>query len=173
MGLLGVRDEIEIVPAEGGDAALQRRLGEALAQELRSVRVEVTVKDAVATLSGLVENTTQRAAARNRAMRVAGLRGLDNQLAVRGEASLDDLQLQRRLVQLIENRRLYPLEGDVMVRVRDRRVTLSGEVPRVFDSLVAEKIVGIVSAVRGLTNEIRVVPSLGREVRQEFPPPRR
>lgn len=168
-GLLDVRDEIEIEPRPGGDTALRAALSEALRQELRTVRLEVEVKDGVAVLSGAVTDATQRASARNRALRLEGLRGLDNRVVVLREMNFDDEQMRRRLVELIENRRLYPLEGEITVQVRDRRVTLGGEVPRVFDRLVAEKVAGIVSGVRDLRNEIRVVPAPGREVRQELP----
>jgi osmotically-inducible protein OsmY len=118
-----------------------------------------------------VSDTPARARARNRARRFPGVRALDNQLTVPGEERLDDLGLRKRLVELIENRRLYPLEGDIRVEVRDRHVTLSGEVPRVFDRLVADRIVEIVSGLRGLKNEIQVVPALGREVRSTLPAP--
>lgn len=168
-GLLDVRDEIEIPPHPGGDTALRAALEEALMKELRSVRVEAEVKGGSATLRGTVGDTTQRAAARNRAMRVEGLRGLDNQIVVKTEAGFDDRQLRLRLTQLIENRRLYPLQGDISVQVRDRRVTLGGEVPRVYDRLIAERVVGILSGILGVDNEIRVVPGQGRELRQQVP----
>lgn len=170
-GLLDVRHEIEIRPYPGGDAPLREALARALAEELRSTLVQVEVRGGAVTLRGRVNDTPTRARARNRARRFEGVRALDNQLTVPEEERLDDLGLRKRLVELIENRRLYPLEGDIRVEVRDRQVTLSGEVPRVFDRLVADRVVEIVSGLRSLRNEIRVVPTLGREIRSTLPVP--
>jgi len=170
-GLLDLRDELEIAPRPGGDGALRTTLESALAAELRSVRLGVEVKDGRVVLTGLVSNTTQRAAARNRVLRVEGVRGLRNDILVQSEQGLDDARMRLRLVELIENRRLYPLEGEITVQVRDRRVTLAGVVPRVFDKLIAEKVAGIISGVRELKNEIEVIPSTGTDVRQVLPLP--
>jgi osmotically-inducible protein OsmY len=170
-GLLDIRSEIRIPPYPGGDAALREALGRVLAEELRSPLVQVEVHDGAATLRGRVHDTPTRARIRNRAQRFEGVRALDNQVTVPDEERLDDLGLRKRLVELIENRRLYPLEGDIRVEVRDRRVTLSGEVPRVFDRLVAGRIIDIVSSLRGLSNDIRVVPVQGREIRAIAPSP--
>jgi osmotically-inducible protein OsmY len=168
-GLLDVRDEIDIAPRDGGDAALEAEVARSLADELRSVRVEVEVKNGLATLRGRVRTPQERAVARNRALRVEGLKGLDNQLIAETEADLDDIRLRARLVEMIENRRLYPIEGDIRVQVLHREVTLSGQVPRVFDRLVAERVVDIVSGVRALHNDIKVVPTGGRELMHTVP----
>jgi osmotically-inducible protein OsmY len=135
--------------------------------------VEVEVRNGAATLRGRVRDVVTRARARNRALRFEGVHAVDNLLTVPEEERLDDLGLRRLLVELIENRRQYPLEGDIRVEVRDRQVALSGEVPRVIDRLMAERIVGIVSTVRGIKNDIRVVPALGREIRTTLPAPGR
>ncbi len=163
-GLRGLRDELRVRPVEGGDTRLRDVVFRQVKAALRGARVEVEVKNGVATLRGRVRTTKERADARNRALRVSGLQGLDNQLLVVSEAGLDDTQLRVRLIELLENRLLYPIEGNISVHVQDGVVTLSGEVARVFDRLVAGKVVGIVSRVRGLRNEIQVVPSPGGHI---------
>ncbi len=168
-GLLGLEQEIDIPPFEGGDGRLAEQVAGEVNKALRSVRVDVTVVDGVATLAGRVRNSSERARARNTALQIEGLQGLDNQLMAMTDANLDDTRMRVRLIELIENRRQYPIEGDILVRVENGVVTLSGQVPRVFDRLVAEKVVGIVSGVRGLNNNIEVVPAAGGHVIQSVP----
>lgn len=168
-GLLGLEQGIDIPPFEGGDDRLAEKVAAEVNKALRSVRVKVTVADGVATLVGRVRTTSERARARNTALQVEGLQGLDNQLMVMSDANLDDTRMRVRLIELIENRRQYPIEGDILVRVENGVVTLSGQVPRVFDRLVAEKVVGIVSGVRGLRNNIEIVPVAGGHVIQSVP----
>ncbi len=168
-GLLGLEHEIDIQPFKGGDDRLAEKVAGEVNKALRSVRVKVPVVDGVATLAGRVRTSSERARARNAALQVEGLQGLDNQLMAMSDANLDDTRMRVRLIELIENRRQYPIEGDILVRVENGVVTLSGQVPRVFDRLVAEKVVGIVSGVRGLNNTIEVMPAAGGYVIQTVP----
>jgi osmotically-inducible protein OsmY len=168
-GLLGLQDEIEIPPFKEGDERLAEALIERVNRALRSVRVSATVENGVGTLVGRVRTPSERARARNAALEMEGLQGLDNQLLALSDADLDDTRMRVRLIELIENRRQYPMEGDILVEVENGVVSLSGQVPRVYDRLIAERVVDIVSGVRGLRNEIEVVPAAGGHVTRTVP----
>jgi osmotically-inducible protein OsmY len=168
---LKVRNDALLVAGrfKEGDERLAEALIERVNRVLRSVRVSATVENGVGTLVGRVRTPSERARARNAALEMEGLQGLDNQLLALSDADLDDTRMRVRLIELIENRRQYPMEGDILVEVENGVVSLSGQVPRVYDRLIAERVVDIVSGVRGLRNEIEVVPAAGGHVTRTVP----
>lgn len=121
--------------------------------------IVVTVKDGVVTLTGFVRSWMDRYYAERAAKRVAGVRGLANDLDVR-LAALDerpDPEIAQDAVAAIE--RELPLTSDrIQVVVRDGVVTLEGSVEWNFQKEWAEKAVRKLPGIKSIANKIEVEP---------------
>ncbi|TAM87576.1 BON domain-containing protein [bacterium] len=123
--------------------------------------VGVAVKDGIVTLSGRVGSYHDKVAAERAALRVAGVRGVANELEI-------DLPGPRvRTDQDIAEAALHSLSWDIRVPsdrvkvvVKDAWVTLSGEVDWHYQRDAALEGVRRLHGVRGIVDEITIRPRL-------------
>lgn len=136
-------------------------------QELRwdpdidATDVAVSVKDGVVTLSGFMRSYTQKWQAEEDAKRVAGVTAVANDIQVRLPAvdQRPDPEIARDAV--AELKRWLPYSADrIKVTVSDGWVTLEGEVEWNYQKERAEEAVRRVKGLVGLTNNIKLKPSV-------------
>jgi osmotically-inducible protein OsmY len=132
--------------------------------------IAMAVKDGVVTLTGFVKSYGEKFAAETAAKRVAGVVGLANDLEVRlpDVDKRPDPEIARDAVTAIKNRLPYSSEN-ITVVVKDGWVTLEGEVEWNYQREAAESAVRWIKGVRGVSNLIRLNPSVEpTEVRRKI-----
>ena len=141
------------------DQSLQRAVMEALAgnPRVQATEIAVQVDDGDALLRGTVGSLVQQVEAARTARAVAGVRHVDDRLAVRplGIDGRVDADTQAAvLAALIDDDRIHARGIDV--RVDDGVVTLSGTVEIASQRDLAERIALGVGGVERVRNELRV-----------------
>ena len=123
---------------------------------LDSTRVMVSASHGRVTLSGSVPTYEQSLQAGEDAWRVSGVSAVDNELLVGavGEA-LDDLEIATHAASALDDSHMLA-PGEVAVSVVDGHATLVGTVRRHSQRRAAERAVGRVPGVRGITDEIEL-----------------
>ena len=123
--------------------------------------IAVAVKSGVVTLTGFVKSYGQKFAAERAAKRVAGVVGLANDIDVRLPEvdKRPDPEIARDAVTAIKNRLPYSAEH-IKVLVKDGWVTLEGEVEWNYQREAAESAVRWIKGVKGVSNLIRLKPSV-------------
>ena len=141
------------------DQSLQRAVMEALAgnPHVHASEIAVQVNEGDALLRGTVGSVVQQVEAARTARAVAGVRHVDDRIAVRplgidGRADADTQAAV--LAALIDDERIHARGIDV--DVRDRAVTLSGTVELASQRDIAERIALGVGGVESVRNELRV-----------------
>lgn len=132
-----------------------------------ATRIGVAVRDGIVTLSGRVESYAQKIAVEHAVMRVKGVRGIAEEIAVRpqvGEGVADD-EIAERALAALRWSTLVP-EGRILVQVEHGKVTLTGGLDWAYQKRGALDIVRGLRGVTGITDRIvlneRVAP---RDVR--------
>ncbi|MBM0261008.1 BON domain-containing protein [Micromonospora sp. 4G55] len=122
--------------------------------------VGVTVAEGVVTLTGRVDSYAAKWAAERAAHRVARVRAVANDLAVRITPSAErtDTEIAGAAERALEWDAFVPVE-DLEVTVADGWVTLRGGVEWEYQRRAAERVVGRLTGVRGVSNGITVRPS--------------
>ena len=122
--------------------------------------IGVAVEAGVVTLTGHVGSYAEKISAERAARRVKGVRAIAQEIVVRypDDKKTADDQIAERAVSIMNWDARIPAE-DLMVKVQQGWVTLSGEVRWHFQREAAESSVRRLSGVVGVTNEIRVKPS--------------
>lgn len=146
-------------------AKTDRQLQQDVTDELRfdprldTAHLGVAAADGVVTLSGQADSEEARHAASETAMRVGGVRGLVNEIAVQLPVhhQQDDTALTRAAVTALSNNLLVP-DRRVRVQVQQGVVTLSGTVTWHFERLAALHAVRMLRGVRGVQDRIEVGP---------------
>ncbi|SBT45572.1 BON domain-containing protein [Micromonospora auratinigra] len=128
---------------------------------VRPTEIGVTVTDGVVTLSGSVDSYAKKWAAERAAHRVRRVRAVANDLAVRIATSADksDPEIATAAVRALEWDAFVPVEA-LDVTVADGWVTLHGEVEWEYQRRAAERSVGRLTGVRGVSNGITVRPDV-------------
>lgn len=123
--------------------------------------IGVAVKDGVVTLTGRVDSYTKRWAAEEAAHRVRGVKAVANDIEVRLPISAErtDAGIAAAAVRALEWDAFVPVDK-LDVTVSKGWVTLKGEVEWQYQKLDAERVVGRLSGVKGVTNLIAVRPRL-------------
>ena len=123
---------------------------------LDSTRVMVSASHGRVTLSGSVPTYEQSLQAGEDAWRVRGVNAVENALLVgpAGEA-LDDLEIATHAASALDDSHMLA-PGEVAVSVVDGHATLVGTVRRYSQRRAAERAVGRVPGVRGITDEIEL-----------------
>ncbi|MGE5295789.1 MAG: BON domain-containing protein [Solirubrobacterales bacterium] len=151
---VGTRASEEIRKDITDQLSLDSRMSEA------DVEVEV-MEDGSVRLSGAVPTYAARRAAQEDASSVDGVRSVDNRLYVErteGIAGPSDEEVRDDVLGAIDTDE--DLEStDVDASVSDGWVTLRGSVDAYWKKLRAESLASTQVGVRGLTNEVAVVPS--------------
>ncbi|MEU4717918.1 BON domain-containing protein [Micromonospora purpureochromogenes] len=122
--------------------------------------VGVTVAEGVVTLTGRVDSYAAKWAAERAAHRVARVRAVANDLAVRITPSAErtDTEIAGAAERALEWDAFVPVE-DLEVTVAAAWVTLRGRVEWEYQRRAAERVVGRLTGVRGVSNGITVRPS--------------
>ncbi|MER6593677.1 BON domain-containing protein [Micromonospora purpureochromogenes] len=122
--------------------------------------VGVTVAEGVVTLTGQVDSYAAKWAAERAAHRVARVRAVANDLAVRITPSAErtDTEIAGAAERALEWDAFVPVE-DLEVTVAGAWVTLRGRVEWEYQRRAAERVVGRLTGVRGVSNGITVRPS--------------
>ncbi|MFR9774817.1 BON domain-containing protein [Micromonospora sp. MS34] len=129
---------------------------------VRPNEIGVTVTEGVVTLTGWVDSYAKKWAAERAAHRVSRVRAVANDLAVRIATSAEksDPEIATAASRALEWDAFVPIEA-LDVTVADGWVTLHGEVEWEYQRRAAERAVGRLSGVRGVSNGITVRPSVG------------
>jgi osmotically-inducible protein OsmY len=139
------------------DAAIQQDVLDELTwdPQVEPTDVGVEVDDGVVTLTGTVESYMKKWAAERAALRVAGVRAVVNDLAVKVPGRRTDTDIAQAVADALKSNILVP-EGRIKVTVEDGWVTLEGDVDWWFQREEAEDTVRRVKGVEGVTNRIEI-----------------
>ncbi len=142
--------------------------------DLEATDVAVAVKSGVVTLSGFVRSYSQRWEAERTVKRVSGVLGVANDIEVRLPVfnQRPDPEIARDAVSTIQSALPYSSEH-IRVVVRDGWLTLEGSVDWNYAKERAEKAVGRVRGVKGVSNLIQVSPRVAptevkRKIEESF-----
>lgn len=139
---------------------------------VRPNEIGVIVTEGVVTLTGWVDSYAKKWAAERAAHRVTRVRAVANDLAVRIATSAEksDPEIATAASRALEWDAFVPLEA-LDLTVADGWVTLHGEVEWEYQRRAAERAVGRLTGVRGVSNGITVRPgtrSDGRELAERI-----
>lgn len=143
------------------DTAVQRDLLAELKWEARMQpnEVGVIVRDGVVTLTGSVDSYARKWAAERTAHRIRGVRGVANEIEVRLDSSggRTDTDIAKAVARALDWDPFVPAE-QIDVTVANGWVVLRGGVDQGYQRHAAERDVGRLSGVRGVTNLVAVRP---------------
>lgn len=140
------------------DLDLQKDVAAELKWEprLEEDEIGIAVKDGVVTLTGSVPDYVQRRVAARAAERVAGVRAVAQNLAVKMPDIFrrSDTELAHQIVNALS----WDIEvpGTVKAKVEDGWVTLDGEVEWQFQRNAAERAVRYLMGVKGISNLLSI-----------------
>jgi len=140
---------------------LQKKVLEAMDWEpsLDAARIGVAASGGVVTLTGQVPSYADRMAAERIVKKLAGVKGLANDLEVRlpGDARRNDTDLASAAVKALEWDVQVPHQK-IKLRVADGWMTLEGQVEWQFQRAAAERAVRQLFGLRGVSNQISLTP---------------
>ena len=119
--------------------------------------IGVTAQAGVVTLTGFIDTYAGKLAAERAVKRVRGVHAVANDLRVRLRYDRTDADIAADAAKALALR--ATLADAVQVAVHNGHVTLTGEVPTLFRSAVAEKAVRHVLGLKGVVNRIHVTPA--------------
>jgi osmotically-inducible protein OsmY len=134
--------------------------------ELDASDLAVAVKQGVVTLTGFVQNYSEKVLAERAAKRVKGVYGLANEIEVRlGSAQRTDADIARDAVAALQTQ-LPAVVESIKTIVDDGRVTLEGQVKWNFQRHRAESAVRKLRGIKSVRNQITIAPSVStRDIR--------
>ena len=118
-----------------------------------------TASDGVITLTGEASTYAQRWNAERATERVAGVRGVANEIEIRTAGEHNDTDIAKAALDSFEWNAALP-SGQVMVTVSKGGVTLSGELTTDYLRRSAESCVRYLRGVKGVTDLITVKPNV-------------
>lgn len=140
---------------------LQRMVQDELKWEpsISSAEIGVSITDGVATLTGHVDSYAEKRAAEKAAKRVAGVRGVANDVVVKlpYAAARDDTDIAEAALNALKWNTTVP-EERIEVTVAGGWITLEGEVEWQYQKNAAYRTVRDLTGVKGVTNAIRIKP---------------
>jgi osmotically-inducible protein OsmY len=148
------------------DNELQRDVFDEIRWEPRIdvTKVGVLVKDGIVMLTGFVKTCSERWETEQAALRVAGVKGVANEIEVRtyftGQRS--DTDIARAVAHALEWHVFVPPDR-IKVMVANGWVTLGGSVEWRYQKDAAEDAVRHLTGVRGISNLISVEPKMSPE----------
>jgi osmotically-inducible protein OsmY len=154
------------------DQDIKRDVEEELKWEptIDATDIGVAVKSGVVTLTGFVPSYTQKIEAERAAKRVAGVKGVANDIEVRLPAidERPDPEIARDAVNALKTELPYSSEN-IKVTVHSGWITLEGNVEWNYARETAESTVKRVRGVKGVTNSITLKPTARPyEIRQKI-----
>lgn len=154
------------------DNKIQQDVMEELQWEpsVENANIGVAVKDGIVTLSGFVSTYTSKLAAEEAARRVAGVRGLAEEIEVRftSDPKTADPEIASRIADVFDWSPTIP-HSTIDVKVEKGWVTLSGTVDWHYYREAAREAAARINGVKGVTNLITVKKSpSGIDVRERI-----
>jgi osmotically-inducible protein OsmY len=157
-GLRSITNEIEVRRTEIPDSLLQLHALRALeaSPRLRSFGIEVSVTDAVLSMTGEVPLFRDRLEAEKLASRTQGIVGMDDRIRLI-QAPVDPEVVERRLKRVLGDKLIFGGVDDLTVQVSEQGVvTLGGVAAAHIDRLKAERIAFGIRGVTAVINRISV-----------------
>ncbi|MCI0338801.1 MAG: BON domain-containing protein [Acidobacteria bacterium] len=127
--------------------------------EVPSGKVGAAVDDGVVTLTGFVTTYAEKIAAEKAAKSAYGVRAVANDIQIKPAFQRTDPDIAKEAVHALEYRANVP-DKDITITVKDGWITLEGEVEWMFQKDSAESAVKFLQGVKGVTNQIKVKPSV-------------
>jgi osmotically-inducible protein OsmY len=127
--------------------------------EITSNRIGVTAQGGVVTLTGFADSFPESLAAEKAAKRVYGVKAVANDIRVRLPYECTDTEIASNVTHAIQSNVSVP-DDRIKVTVRDGWVTLEGTVDWRFQRQLAEEAVRFLGGVRGISNEIGLMPEV-------------
>lgn len=155
-GVKGVANEL-VVRADGGvvdDAAIATGIRRALHTDplVPDEKVELIVRDGLATLGGKVGYAYQRRAAIDSARRIYGVKAVHDEILIAPPQQSDDDM--KHEIESALRRRIPSAARHIRVDVREGVVTLRGNVQYFTERLQAEKAAWMTESVRNVVNSL-------------------
>lgn len=143
------------------DSEIQRNVLDELKWEpsLKASEIGVIVKNGIVTLTGRVDSYLKKMATERAAKRVAGVKAVAQEIEVVLSRSgmRDDTSIAEAVVNALKWNSAMQ-ENKIKVEVDDGWVTLEGEVEWEYQKSSAERAIEDMVGVKGVLNNIRVVP---------------
>jgi osmotically-inducible protein OsmY len=121
--------------------------------EITSSDIALAVDDAVVELAGFVHSYAEKLAAERAAKRIYGVKGVANDIEVKPWIELSDPEIARNAVTALETRANVP-DNRIKITVKDRWITLDGDVEWQYQKAAAESAVKNLNGVKGVSNQI-------------------
>lgn len=139
---------------------------------IEAAGIGVAVEDGVVTLTGQVGSHAERVQAARAALRVTGVRGLAEELDIRGPSAHTDADIASAVRATLDADASVPSDT-VDVQVRDRIVTLTGSAHWYFQRLAAVRDAERVDGVRFVLDRLELTPrpsapDTAERIRQAF-----
>jgi osmotically-inducible protein OsmY len=127
---------------------------------IRDEDIATAVKDGVVTLAGTVDTYAQRYAAERAVERVKGVKAIVNDVTVKlpGAMERSDPDIAHAAVNALQWDIQVP-DDRIQVKVTNGWLTLEGEVDRYYQKEAAERAVGYLMGVKGVSSLITVRPT--------------
>jgi osmotically-inducible protein OsmY len=125
--------------------------------EITSKQLGVTAQDGVVALTGFVDSFPEKRAAEKAVKRVYGVKAVANDIRVRLPYECTDAEIASNAMQAMNSNVSVP-EDRIKITVRDGWLTLEGTVDWRHQKQIAEEAVRFLGGVRGISNEIEVMP---------------
>lgn len=125
--------------------------------DIRSEHIGVAVTDGAVTLSGEAANLSEKNAALAAATEVSGVVAVVDEIEVRVADASNEADIDRAVNEMILTNPLS-VRHSITAALHDHVVTLRGTVDEPEHRGVIEKAVSAVPGVRGVVNELRVLP---------------
>lgn len=145
------------------DRDLQRAVMDELGWEpgVKASDIGVSVKDGVVALTGIVDSYAEKWSAELGAKRLSGVRAVANEIEVRlpGSSERSDTDIARAAENILDWDVNVPNDR-IKLTVENGWITLGGKVDWQFQRLAAEKAVRHLIGVRGISNQVTIVPKM-------------
>jgi osmotically-inducible protein OsmY len=148
---------------------LQRDVQNAIKWEpqLHAAEIGVTVKDGIVTLMGTVDAYYKKNEAENAAKNVDGVRAVVEEIEVRySNSAKSDGDIANDVLKALIDSWNVPQEK-IQVKVEKGWVTLDGQVTWNYQKEAAEKSIGHLAGVKGLTNHIKIKAEIQNQIEKK------
>lgn len=139
------------------DEQISSALRDALSRDprLKAAKLDPKVVGGVVTLSGEVRSQKAKLAAESLARHTVGVNGIHDEIQVKASKPIDDKELAARIESSIAADPLLDAKS-IQVAVADGKVTLSGQVPTLFESAETVDVADAVEGVKSVSNQLTV-----------------
>lgn len=138
--------------------------------KIKAAHIGVEVSEGVVTLSGYVENYSEKLNAEMAAKRVLGVRAIAQEIQVLlpGESYRSDTEIAHQIQTIIKWSGIDPLE-QIEIKVEQGFITLSGVVEAHHQRELAQSYASNMSGVTGVSNLIQITPRVsGPVIKQDI-----